>query len=123
MTERPKMGDHAQLLLRALDGRDGSVPLDLGGGGTEIDPNDHVSVSLALADFGRRRSADGMPGALPIPASQVRVVVLDAQGRETAERELGNVRHSSLVAVDLTGDGRDELVLNSEIACTCWGTI
>jgi hypothetical protein len=111
VVEEPALGTKAHLVVKALDGRDGRVRWTWDGG-TDPDQNNHVTVSLALADFDRvgRRTLCLVHYD---PNRHVRVVVLDPHGRETARRELGNFLCSlPLVAVDLTGDGRDELVLN-----------
>ncbi len=109
---KPELGDGAEDVIQALDGRDGTVRWSWRGGPPD-ETNPFVAGAFFLADLdgkGRRRLCVSFDG----PAGTHRVVVLDPRGRETARRELSVDHINGLVAADITGDGREELLVSSE---------
>ena len=96
-------------VLQALDGRDGKARWTWRSN-AEDSESPWVARWNALANFegdGRQSVCLGLSRA----KGPERLVILDAQGRETAQRDLPQVRISNLSTADLNGDGRDELLL------------
>jgi hypothetical protein len=109
---KPVKEDGPEYVLQALDGRDGTVRWSWRGGPAAVN-EPFVAGAFCLADLeskGRRSlcvSFDDPDGAHLI-------IVLDPRGRETARREWSIDHINGLVAADLTGDGREELLVSSE---------
>ncbi len=108
VSEKRTVGSEVALVLSARDGRDGRV---LWTWESEEAPHSVIGT-FRFADFegDRRRrvcldfSRDGWR----------RLVILDEGGRELARKDLQAAGGYPLVAADLNGDGRDELVLNDD---------
>ena len=95
----------------AFNGRDGAVRWTWRGG-PNTDPIPPAPRAFCVA----RLESTGPPrvclGFDKRGAAEC-ILVLDAQGREAASRELSLDHMESLIAADLTGDGRDELLVSS----------
>ncbi len=103
-----EIGANAGAVLKLLDGRDGSLRRTWSDADRARGP--WGVQRIAFTDF----ESDGQRKvclALADSKGQIRVVILDAQGREAARHDLGRVYISSLCAADIDGDHRDELLL------------
>ncbi len=110
VTEHPAAGNQEAFMLKALDGRDGSVRWTWNGGAPENRGN-QVYGWLTLADFG----GDGRRTVclnFMDPKGMHRIVVFDEQGLERASRDLPQDAAAYLSIADINGDQRDELLIN-----------
>ena len=99
-----------EYIVKALEGRDGSVLWTWRSGPVRLDQVSVAASVICLADFpggGARNVCVGFNDA----GKKQRLIILDARGREVARRELPGDFIASLGAADLNGDEQDELLL------------
>jgi len=101
-------GDRLVVLVKALDGRDGRVRWTWNSG-AEF-PNNRPWPMMVVADLDGAGKRKVCVSFMELSGMR-RIVVLDAQGRESARRDVSRDYNSTLGAADLDGDGRDELLV------------
>ncbi len=101
--------NNLQLEFRALDGRDGNVRWTWNDGRAQFQNNrpQPMTVFADLEGDGRRQVCLNFKES----GGMRRIVVLDRSGRECARRDVTGDHASLLLAADLNGDGRDELLV------------
>ena len=101
---QPEKGENPVLELRALHGHDGKVRW-----AWNTTMGDSPSRIMALADL---EGAGVQSACLSFkePGGRRRILVLDGAGKERSHLDVPDDRGSTLNAMDLDGDGRDELL-------------
>ncbi len=105
-------GNKVEIVLSVFDGRDGEVRWSWHDR-PEQDQTDRWFGNVCLADFdgaGKRTVCLGLSN----PSGRHRVVIFDNGGHETAHRDVSGGQLWPMSAVDVNGDGRDELVLATD---------
>jgi hypothetical protein len=116
LTEGPAPGKLV-LVVRAFDGRDGKP---LWTWNDDEYRSNRPNPSMVTA-----RPGEGKPGRVCLNFQELggkrRIVVLDVDGREVVRRDLPGEHPGLLRAVDLDGDGRDELLVWHAGRLRAWG--
>ncbi len=107
----------AELEVLALDGGDGKPRWTWNAGKSFVGDNEWQS--MVLADFGGVGTRD-VCATFVLQDGTRRVVVLDGNGRQRAGRDEGTAVFLVFEAIDLDGDGRDELVAEDENRVYVW---
>ncbi len=100
-------GEKLTAEVRALDGRNGKTRWSWN---PETLFRPEGAKSIALADFQGNGVGD-VCVCFRARNRAVRIVVLDGNGNEHARRDVNGYEYPTLVADDLSGDGRDELIV------------
>ncbi len=108
---------HAELEVLALGGGDGKPKWTWNADKSFLGDNEWQS--MVLADFGGVGTRD-VCATFVLQDGTRRVIVLDGNGRERARRDEGTAVVQAFEAVDLDGDGRDELVVEDENRVCVW---
>ena len=108
---------NAELEVLALAGGDGKPHWTWNAGKSFFGDNEWQS--MVLADFGGVGTRD-VCVTFVLQDGTRRVIVLDGNGRERARRDEGTAVVQAFEAVDLDGDGRDELVVEDENRVYVW---
>ena len=98
--------------VRVFDGRDGRVRWSCETAG--MYGRKDTKLTLALVDFGGDGKRSVCVSFYERNSGVRRTLVLDADGKERARREVKRDVHGVLMAADLNGDGRDELLAWSD---------
>jgi hypothetical protein len=118
VTEQQAVGDQESFVLKALDGRDGTVRWTWNGGASK-NPANQLYGWLTLADFG----GDGRRTACLSfidPKGLHRILLFDEQGREIASRALPRESAGFVRIADVNGDGRDEILIRYVDSLRVW---
>ena len=107
----------AELEVLALDGGDGKPKWTWNAGKSFVGDNEWQSMVLADFDGVGTR---GVCATFVLQDGTRRVVVLDGNGRQRAARDEGTAVFLMFEAIDLDGDGRDELVAEDEHRVYVW---
>ena len=110
VADRPEPGAKETVEIIALDGRAGT-PRWSWRGGNESDTARDPSFPIRLAAFNKTGGRTVCVN-IGMPRNERRLVLLDATGRERGTRALGARWWITLEALDLDGDGCDELLFH-----------
>ncbi len=126
LTEMPTKNTSNELLVHALDGRDGTDRWTWRSGVGEGDHKVYGGIDAIALDHAWK---DSVCVTYSDMRRECRIVILDAQGQERARRVLPpeSVASDMLPGiadfmVDLDGDGRDELIVTNNTVMNAWGS-
>ena len=104
-------GPDKQLAVRVIDGRDGSGRWTWKGGRTQALPDSWQAMTLANLDGAGTPSVCVSYMTGETLGAMRKIVILDQRGKERVQRDERLLVRDAPQAVDLDGDGRDELLI------------